>query len=455
MARMTVREKVAQLSGVWLLAADAGEMAPMLHDAEDLSWEDTIADGLGQLTRPFGTSPVEVEQGLAALADRQAQVRAANRFAIPAQVHEECLTGLNAWQATIYPTPVSWAASFDPALVERMGRQIGGQLRAPGDPPGPGPGARRDARPAVGPGRGDARRGPVPRRHHGLGLRARRAVRRGRRDPQALPRLLRLARRTQPGPGRDGSARAGRRDAAAVRDGPARRRAVGDELLHRRRRVPSAADAHLLTTLLRDTLGFEGTVAADYFSVAFLHTLHAMASDLGDAARLALEAGIDVELPTVDAYGEPCSRHSTAGRVDEKLVDRACRRVLRQKCELGLLDPGWAPVAAEPVDLDPPEARALASSWPAARWCCWPTTPAPPAARGGPVALVGPNADTARRCWAATRSRCTCSRTTPTPARRRDPDVLEALSASRQVVHERGAASCAGHSDEPRRPRPR
>ena len=55
------------------------------------------------------------------MAEQQAQVRAANRFAIPAQVHEECLTGLNAWGATIYPTPVSWAASFDPELVERMG----------------------------------------------------------------------------------------------------------------------------------------------------------------------------------------------------------------------------------------------------------------------------------------------------------------------------------------------
>ena len=126
LGRMTRAEKVAQLSGVWLLAADAGEMAPMLHEsAPDLAWEDLIADGLGQLTRPFGTSPVEVEHGLAILAERQDQVRGANRFGIPAQVHEECLTGLNAWGATIYPTPVSWAAAFDPALVERMGEQIG------------------------------------------------------------------------------------------------------------------------------------------------------------------------------------------------------------------------------------------------------------------------------------------------------------------------------------------
>ena len=58
-------------------------------------------------------------------AARLASQSSSCRFGIPAQVHEECLTGLNAWGATIYPTPVGWAATFDPDLVERMGRQIG------------------------------------------------------------------------------------------------------------------------------------------------------------------------------------------------------------------------------------------------------------------------------------------------------------------------------------------
>jgi beta-glucosidase len=57
-----------------------------------------------------------------------------------------------------------------------------------------------------------------------------------------------------------------------------------------------AADPVLLTTLLRDTLGFSGTVVSDYFAVAFLRTLHRVAETNGDAARLALQAGLDVEL---------------------------------------------------------------------------------------------------------------------------------------------------------------
>ena len=84
--------------------------------------------------------------------------------------------------------------------------------------------------------------------------------------------------------------------------------------------------------------GFDGTVVADYFGVAFLHLLHHVAADLGEAAGLALAAGVDIELPTGDAYLEPLADAVREGRVDEALVDRAVLRALRQKEELGLLD---------------------------------------------------------------------------------------------------------------------
>ncbi len=146
-ARMTLEEKVAQLSGVWGVDPDVGDMAPMLRDAmgPDLSWDEVIADGLGQLTRPFGTAPVEPVAGLRTLAERQRQVMAANRHGIPAQVHEECLTGLAAWRATVYPSPLCWAASFDPPLVAGDGgadRRLDAQPgRAPGSRAGAGRGA--------------------------------------------------------------------------------------------------------------------------------------------------------------------------------------------------------------------------------------------------------------------------------------------------------------------------
>src|SRR3712207_9439440 len=107
--------------------------------------------------------------------------------------------------------------------------------------------------------------------------------------------------------------------------------------------VPAAADPALLTSLLRETYGFTGTVVADYFSIAFLQTLHGVAATPAEAAARALEAGIDVELPTVNCYGRPLVEAVRSGAVGEGLGERALRRVLLQKCELGLLDPDWSP----------------------------------------------------------------------------------------------------------------
>ena len=50
---------------------------------------------------------------------------AANRFGIPAVAHEECLTGFTTWQATVYPTSLAWAATWDPELVGLMAAAIG------------------------------------------------------------------------------------------------------------------------------------------------------------------------------------------------------------------------------------------------------------------------------------------------------------------------------------------
>ncbi|GAB3937980.1 hypothetical protein GCM10027614_17190 [Micromonospora vulcania] len=122
--------------------------------------------------------------------------------------------------------------------------------------------------------------------------------------------------------------------------------------------IPSAVDEQLLTGLLRETWGFTGTVVADYFGIAFLHTLHGVAGSWGEAAGAALAAGVDVELPTVKTFGPPLHAALAAGQVPESVVDRAVRRVLLQKAQLGLLDAQWSPVpsALDGVDLTDPEA---------------------------------------------------------------------------------------------------
>ena len=56
----------------------------------------------------------------------------AGRHGIPAMSHEECLAGFAAWGATAYPVPLSWGASFNPALIESMASRIGSDMRSVG-----------------------------------------------------------------------------------------------------------------------------------------------------------------------------------------------------------------------------------------------------------------------------------------------------------------------------------
>src|SRR4051794_19362203 len=102
--------------------------------------------------------------------------------------------------------------------------------------------------------------------------------------------------------------------------------------------VPCVASRELFTTTLRDEWGFDGIVVSDYAGIDELATSHRVVDDLSQAAALAIEAGIDVELPSTAAYGRPLADALAAGRADPALVDRAVARVLRVKFELGLFE---------------------------------------------------------------------------------------------------------------------
>ncbi|WP_369196000.1 glycoside hydrolase family 3 N-terminal domain-containing protein [Streptomyces djakartensis] len=366
LSRMTLQEKTAQLYGVWVGAGTDGEgVAPHQHDMTvDRSadeWDELITHGLGQLTRPFGTAPVDPVLGTRALARAQRRIAAAGRFGIPAIAHEECLAGFTAWQATAYPVPLAWGATFDPPLVEEMARRIGEDLRSVGVHQGLAPvlDVVRDPRW----GRVEETIGEDPYLVGTVGA----AYVRGLESAGVVATLKHFAGYASSAGARNlAPVRAGLREFAdvtlppfemALREGGARSVMAAYTETDG---LPASADPELLTRLLREEWGFTGTVVADYFGIGFLQTLHRVAGTPAEAAHAALAAGIDVELPTLKCYGPPLLDAVRSGRVPEELVDRAARRVLLQKCELGLLDEGWDPEPDGPVSLDPPGNRALA-----------------------------------------------------------------------------------------------
>ncbi|WP_281858734.1 beta-glucosidase family protein [Salana multivorans] len=363
-AEMSLPEKLGQLVGLWVGAdADAGEVAPNQDEmTKDLpTFAEAIVDGLGQLTRPFGTAPIDPVMGARSLARSQRAVMAANRFGIPAQVHEECLAGFAAWGATAYPIPLSWGATFDPELVEDMAARIGRAMRSVGVHQGLAPvlDVVRDYRW----GRVEETIGEDP---HLVATIASAYVH-GLESTGVVATLKHFAGYSGSRAGRNHApVSAGPRELAevfyppfemALREGGAR--SVMNSYAEVDG-VPAAADEARLTGLLREQWGFEGVVVADYFAVAFLRAMHAVATSDAHAAHLALRAGIDVELPSVATYGTPLLEAVSDGTIPEELVDRAVRRVLVQKIELGLLDPDYEPEVAETIDLDRAEQRDLA-----------------------------------------------------------------------------------------------
>ncbi|MFC8140429.1 glycoside hydrolase family 3 N-terminal domain-containing protein [Streptomyces paradoxus] len=363
LSRMTLEEKTAQLYGVWVGAATDGDgVAPHQHDmAVEYDWEELITHGLGQLTRSFGTAPVDPALGAQALARAQRRIAAAGRFGIPAIAHEECLAGFTAWQATAYPVPLAWGATWDPPLVEEMARRIGDDLRSAGVHQGLAPvlDVVRDPRW----GRVEETIGEDPYLVGTVGA----AYVRGLESAGVVATLKHFAGYASSAGARNlAPVRAGVREFAdvtlppfemALREGGARSVMAAYTETDG---VPASADPGLLTRLLREEWDFTGTVVADYFGIGFLQTLHRVAGTPAEAAHAALTAGIDVELPTVTCYGRPLLEAVRSGEVPEELVDRAARRVLLQKCELGLLDEEWTPEPAAEINLDSTGNRILA-----------------------------------------------------------------------------------------------
>lgn len=101
-------------------------------------------------------------------------------------------------------------------------------------------------------------------------------------------------------------------------------------------RIPSSANRWLLRDVLRGEMGFEGTIISDWAAIAELMA-HGIAADPEEAARLAIHAGVDVDMST-PIYLKHLKKLVESGQVPEALIDEAALRVLELKNRLGLFE---------------------------------------------------------------------------------------------------------------------
>ncbi|TDC90608.1 glycosyl hydrolase [Nonomuraea deserti] len=379
LAELTLEEKIGQLGSRWIgndmpepdepePGAESLNVAPMqdvFAASGAVPLEEAARHGLGHLTRVYGSAPVTTAEGAAEVVRLQRAVVGSSRLGIPAIVHEECLTGFTSYGATVYPAAIAWGATFDPGLVERMAAAIGRDMAALGVHQGLSPvlDVVRDYRW----GRVEETMGEDPYLVAMLGT----AYVRGLESAGVIATLKHFAGYSASRAARNhGPVPMGRRELmdmilppfeTAIALGGARSVMNSYSDVDG---VPAVADPWLLTELLRDEWGFTGTVVSDYWAVPFLATMHEVAADTGEAGVQALTAGVDVELPDTLGFGPHLAERVRSGDLPESLIDRAARRLLTQKAELGLLDHDWTPersvAAAEGVDLDSPGNRALA-----------------------------------------------------------------------------------------------
>ena len=136
-SKMNIREKTAQMYAIWLKIDDAGRISVKQPrnaqaGAARLDPFEIMKDGIGQITRPLGTHSVDAARCVRGLNEVQKFLVDRTRLGIPALPHEECISGLMAGGATLFPAGINYGALWDEALMEKIARAIGRELYSVG-----------------------------------------------------------------------------------------------------------------------------------------------------------------------------------------------------------------------------------------------------------------------------------------------------------------------------------
>jgi beta-glucosidase len=356
--RMSLEEKIAQL----YCFGRAVELTEILLDEEGEILPDKMAElfrhGLCQLGRPAQRrsprSSVELTNAI------QKFLVEETRLGIPALFNEEGVHGLMATGSTSFPQAIALASTWDELLLEEVYTVVAREARVRGSNYVYAPvlDLARDPRW----GRVEETFGEDPYLASRLGVAAVRGLQ-GRGpvidEEHVIACAKHYAVHGQPEGGLNAapasiSERVIREEflppfqAAVVEAGVQAVMASYNEVDG----IPVHTNHWLLQTVLREEWGFEGFVTSDGFGVPQLVLLHRTAADVDEAARRAIEAGVDCEVPAGICY-PGLLKQAEAGKVSMQAIDRAVGNVLRAKMRLGLLDdrsyPALDPDRAERV----------------------------------------------------------------------------------------------------------
>jgi len=343
---MTLEEKVAQLTCLWQTRPQAKPQTDFSIDRGDFSPDkasQVMKYGIGQIARQRERKGPR--EGAVFANAVQKWLIEHTRLGIPAILHDEILHGHMAQGSTSFPQPIALSTTWDPEFVSKVFTVAALETRV------------RGSHQVLGPNLDVAREPRWGRTEETYG-----------EDPYLVSRMaVAVIKALQgPGPGIDGDhiiATAKHYAAHGQPEGgtniapanyservlrevflPSFKAAVTEAGImsvmpsyNEIDGVPSHVNKWLLERVLRKEWGFKGYVVSDYYAIPQLMDLHHVAGDKAEAARLALEAGIDIELPDPDCF-RMLVQLVKEGRVSEAAVDKAVMRNLRAKFLLGLFE---------------------------------------------------------------------------------------------------------------------
>ncbi|MGD1101109.1 MAG: glycoside hydrolase family 3 N-terminal domain-containing protein [Terriglobia bacterium] len=352
--RMSLEEKVAQVVSIRFdvdLEDEHGNFSP--QKAQKL-----LEQGMGSLSRPvYRKPPRQAAEFLNAV---QRYLLENTRLGIPVLIWDEAVHGLMAYKATSFPQAIGLASTWDPGLVNEVFTAIADEMRSRGsnhaltpvldlarDPRW----GRTDetygedpylvSRMGVAAIKGLQGRGPRIDRHHVMATAKHFAAHGTAGGLEMAPAIFseRELRENYLRPFQ----------AAVTEAGVQSIMATYNEV----NGIPINVNRWLLQKILRQEWGFQGLIVSDGGSVAQLYKIYHVAANNAQAARRALETGIEVELPDDECF-RTLVQQVREGSIAESTLDKAVAGVLRSKFLLGLFDdPFVDPEYAERVNNSP------------------------------------------------------------------------------------------------------